>query len=41
MANRIAELAERYAVTLPELEKKVEEYESKVKSHLERMGFSW
>ena len=41
IANRIAELAERYENTLPELEKNVEEYEAKVKSHLERMGFTW
>ena len=41
MANRIIELAERYENTLPELEKQVAEYEKKVKSHLERMGFEW
>ena len=41
MASRISELANRYEVTLPSLEKEVEEYEAKVKSHLERMGFSW
>lgn len=41
MANRISELANRYESTLPNLEKDVEEFEAKVKSHLERMGFSW
>lgn len=41
IAGRIVELAERYEDTLPELEKSVEDYESKVKSHLERMGFVW
>ena len=41
MANRISELANRYADTLPSIEKEVEEYEAKVKSHLERMGFEW
>lgn len=41
LAGRIAELAERYENTLPELEKSVEEYEAKVKAHLERMGFKW
>lgn len=41
MANRIVELAERYETTLPELEKETNEYEEKVKSHLERMGFVW
>lgn len=41
MANRISELVNRYESTLPSLEKEVEDYEAKVKSHLERMGFSW
>ena len=41
MANRISELVERYEFTLPYLEKEVEKYETKVKSHLERMGFRW
>ncbi len=41
MANRISELANRYDSTLPNLEKDVEDYEAKVKSHLERMGFGW
>lgn len=41
LTNRIVELAERYENTLPELEKVTTEYETKVKSHLERMGFKW
>lgn len=41
MANKISELANRYADTLPSIEKEVEEYEAKVKFHLERMGFEW
>ncbi len=41
LANRIAELVERYAETLPQLEKQVGECEVKVKAHLERMGFAW
>ncbi|MEY8338593.1 type I restriction-modification system subunit M [Lachnospiraceae bacterium 62-35] len=41
IANRIVKLAERYEDTLPGLEKEVEDYEVKVKSHLERMGFVW
>lgn len=41
MADRISELVERYEFTLPYLEKEVEDYEAKVKSHLERMGFKW
>lgn len=41
MANRISELAERYEDTLPVLEEQTADYEAKVKSHLERMGFKW
>lgn len=41
MANRIIELANRYEDTFPSLEKEIEDYEAKVKSHLERMGFQW
>ena len=41
LTNRIIELAERYEDTLPELEKDTTEYEARVKSHLERMGFKW
>ncbi len=41
MANRVSELADRYESTLPELESEVADYEAKVKSHLERMGFVW
>lgn len=41
MANRISELAERYEDTLPALEEQTADYEAKVKSHLERMGFVW
>ena len=41
LAERIAVLSERYAHTLPELEARVDEYEKRVKSHLERMGFRW
>ena len=41
IAGRIAELAERYEDPLPKLEKRVEDYEAKVKAHLERMGFKW
>ncbi|MCC8060950.1 MAG: N-6 DNA methylase [Clostridiales bacterium] len=41
LTNRINELAERYENTLPELESDTTEYEAKVKSHLERMGFKW
>ena len=41
LTNRIVELAERYENTLPELQKYTDGYETKVKSHLERMGFKW
>jgi type I restriction enzyme M protein len=41
ISDRVTELAERYEYTLPELQKEVSEYEKKVKSHLERMGFEW
>lgn len=41
ITDRIVELAERYEKTLPELSNAVEDYEAKVKSHLERMGFVW
>ena len=41
IANRVTELTDRYENTLPVLEKDVADLESKVKSHLERMGFEW
>ena len=41
LTSRIIELAERYEDTLPDLGKVTAEYEAKVKSHLERMGFKW
>lgn len=41
IAERVTELADRYERTMPELETESAELESKVKSHLERMGFVW
>lgn len=41
LADRIIELSKRYEDTLPNLMKKATNYENKVKSHLERMGFKW
>ena len=41
ITNRIVELAERYEDTLPTLSTAVDDYEARVKSHLERMGFVW
>ena len=41
ITDRVTELNTRYKETLPELEKKVAELESKVKGHLEVMGFKY
>jgi len=41
IADRVTELADRYEKTMPQLETEVAELESKMKSHLERMGFKW
>lgn len=41
IAERILELAERYEEPLPALAALANDYEAKVKSHLERMGFAW
>lgn len=41
LADRIIELSKRYENTLPDLMKQAADYEAKVKSHLERMGFEW
>lgn len=41
ISDRVVELAERYESTLSECEDIVEDYEARVKSHLERMGFIW
>ncbi|MED4954503.1 type I restriction-modification system subunit M [Paenibacillus macerans] len=41
IANRVTVLNERYEEPLPVIQEKVAEYEVKVKSHLERMGFVW
>jgi len=41
IAARVTVLAERYEQTLPEIESELVDQERKVKSHLERMGFSW
>lgn len=41
ITSRVLQLAERYEETLPELERRVSDYEAKVKSHLERMGYVW
>jgi type I restriction enzyme M protein len=41
LTGRIEELDQRYEQPLPSIEVEVADYENKVKSHLERMGFSW
>lgn len=41
ISERVMELADRYEKSMPQLENEVAELESKVKSHLERMGFVW
>ncbi|SFQ18077.1 N-6 DNA methylase [Parafilimonas terrae] len=41
LAQRIKELAERYENTLPAIEQEVQDYESKVKMHLNAMGWNW
>lgn len=41
LADRLIELSRRYEDTLPSLLKQAKEYEVKLKSHLERMGFTW
>ena len=41
ITDRVMELADRYEDTLPALSTLVEDYEAKVKTHLERMGFVW
>lgn len=41
LSSRVTELVERYEFTLKECEDEVANYEAKVKSHLEKMGFAW
>ncbi len=41
IANHVTELTDRYEETLPQIAEEVAEYETKVNSHLERMGFNW
>ena len=41
LTNRVKELAERYESTLPTLDKEVASLETKVITHLNKMGFEW
>lgn len=41
LTNRINELAERYETPLPSIEKRVNELQTKVSQHLQKMGMQW
>lgn len=41
LTNRLKELTERYETPLPETNKLVEDLESTVNAHLQKMGFTW
>ena len=41
LTNRIKKLAERYETPLPKINQEVEDLESKVNTHLKKMGFVW
>jgi type I restriction enzyme M protein len=41
LAQRVRELADRYATPLPALAERAEELEARVRGHLQRMGFAW
>jgi type I restriction enzyme M protein len=41
LTNRIKELAERYATPLPQIDKDLTSLETKVNTHLTKMGFVW
>ena len=41
MTDRVTELANRYGETLPALENDVKKLETRVRSHLKKMGFAW
>ncbi|MBG6206256.1 type I restriction enzyme M protein [Labrenzia sp. EL_126] len=41
LTKRVRVLAERYEFPIPKLAESVANYESKVKTHLENMGFAW
>jgi len=41
LTNRVKELAERYQNPLPAIDRLVESLESRVNSHLQKMGFVW
>ena len=41
LANRLEELEQRYAHTMPELTKQVSDYSNRVEKHLKEIGISW
>jgi type I restriction enzyme M protein len=41
LTSRLKQLGERYGEALPAISERVEELESRVAGHLERMGFTW
>ena len=41
LTRRVQELGDRYATTLPDMEKRAKDYEAKVRGHLKTMGLSW
>jgi type I restriction enzyme M protein len=41
LAGRVKELEERYAQTLPELERQAESFSARVEGHLKKMGLVW
>ena len=41
LAQRVQELADRYATPLPQIDDQVTALTAKVNQHLERMGFAW
>ena len=41
LTGRVKELIERYDTPLPAIDKDVKELESKVNTHLQKMGFVW
>jgi type I restriction enzyme M protein len=41
LTQRIKELACRYEIPLPQLDKEVNELTSNVENHLQKMGYAW
>ncbi|MEK6750816.1 MAG: hypothetical protein AABZ00_01015 [Chloroflexota bacterium] len=41
LTQRVKELTERYETPMPQMNSRVDDLETKVNRHLEKMGFSW